>query len=146
MESSKDTAYGTPAMRNRIAGFTLIELMIVVVVIGVLATIAVPSYRQYSIRAQRTQAKSALLQLAANQERFYTRNGNTYVTDLASINMSATTEGNRYVLRVTSADASAFTATATATARMADDADCQVFTINSEGQRTASPDPRGDCW
>lgn len=133
-------------MRNRIAGFTLIELMIVVVVIGVLATIAVPSYRQYSIRAQRTEAKSALLQLAANQERFYTRNGNTYVTDLASINMSATTEGNRYVLRVTSADASAFTATATATARMADDADCQVFTINSEGQRTASPDPRGDCW
>ena len=56
---------------RRTAGVTLLELMAVVMVIGVLAVIAVPSYRQYVLRAQRTEAKSALLQLATNQERFY---------------------------------------------------------------------------
>ncbi|HEX6992703.1 MAG TPA: type IV pilin protein [Gammaproteobacteria bacterium] len=128
------------------AGITLIELMIVVIVVGVLATIAVPSYRQYSIRAQRTEAKSALLQLAANQERFYTRNGNTFVSNLASIDMPAVTEGNRYRLAVTVANAQTFTATATAINGMTDDDDCQVFSINAEGQRSATPDPHGDCW
>ncbi|HEY8520237.1 MAG TPA: type IV pilin protein [Gammaproteobacteria bacterium] len=132
--------------RRRMAGVTLLELMIVVVVVSLLATIAIPSYRQYAIRAQRTEAKSALLQLAANQERYYTSNGNTFVNDLARINMPATTEGNRYALAVTHADTTSFTATATAINGMTDDDECQVFQIDSEGRRSASPDPRGTCW
>lgn len=132
--------------RRRMAGVTLIELMMVVVVVAVLGAIAIPNYRTYSMRAQRTEAKSALLQLAANQERFYTRNGNTFTQVLADINMEATTENDRYQLAVTVANATTFTATATAINEMTDDAKCQVFTINAQGEQTASPDPDGNCW
>ena len=132
--------------RRRMAGITLVELMMVVVIVAVLGSIAIPSYRTFSMRAQRTEAKSALMQLAANQERYYTQNGNSFTTALANINMEATTENDRYALRVTAANATTFTATATAINEMTDDAKCQVFTITSEGARTATPDPNGDCW
>ena len=56
-----------PTAKRRQQGVTLLELMAVVMVIGVLGAIAIPSYRQYTMRAQRTEAKTALLQLATNQ-------------------------------------------------------------------------------
>ena len=60
-----------------ITGFTLIELMIVIVVVAVLAAIAMPSYRQYVLRTHRTEAKRTLLNVAVAQEKFYLQN-NTY--------------------------------------------------------------------
>ena len=66
--------------RRRAAGVTLIELIVVVGIVALLATVAVPSYRQYTMRAHRTEAKAALLRLAANQERFYLQN-NRYSLD-----------------------------------------------------------------
>ena len=62
-------------------GYTLIELMVVVVVIAILGVIGIPSYRAYMLRAQRTEAKDALVRLATNQERFYLQN-NTYTADV----------------------------------------------------------------
>ena len=56
-------------------------LMIVVVIIGILTTIASPNYRQYATRANGTEARAALLQIATNQERFYLQN-NTYTTNM----------------------------------------------------------------
>lgn len=58
-------------------GFTLIELMIVVAIVGVLSAIALPSYRNYAIRASRNAAQTELLALAALQEKIYL-NSNTY--------------------------------------------------------------------
>ena len=55
-------------MKNR--GFTLIELMIVVVVISILATIAVPSYRNYVIRANRSEAQQFMMQIANAEEQY----------------------------------------------------------------------------
>jgi type IV pilus assembly protein PilE len=62
------------AQPSRQAGVTFIELMAVVVIIAILGLIAIPSYRQYAIRAHRTEGKAALLRLATNQERFYIQN------------------------------------------------------------------------
>lgn len=59
--------YGRPA------GFTLIELMIVVVVVAILATIAYPSYQAYTVRSRRADAQAALMQVANQQERFFTQ-------------------------------------------------------------------------
>jgi type IV pilus assembly protein PilE len=56
-------------------GVTLLELLLVVVVIGILAMVAVPSYTQYLVRGQRSAAKGALLQAADMLERSYTANG-----------------------------------------------------------------------
>lgn len=57
--------------KNRVSGFTLIELMIAVVIIGILAGIAYPSYQTYTRDARRTDAQTILLQLAGLQEKFF---------------------------------------------------------------------------
>lgn len=62
-------------------GFTLIELMIVVAVIGVLAAVAFPSYRQYIIRASRVEAQAELLELAGLQEKIFL-NSNGYTVSV----------------------------------------------------------------
>lgn len=128
-------------------GVTLIELMIVVVIVVILGAIAIPNYRDYSIRAQRTEAKSALLQLAANQERYYDQNGHSFTSTLADVQMPATTESDTYQLSIDAgADETTFTARARAINTMADDDECQVFTINAQGVRGAAPDTDDDCW
>jgi len=69
---------------NKQSGFTLIELMIAVMVIGVLAAIAIPSYQQYVTRSNRTEGMALLQEAAARQERFLTQN-NRYATTVAEL-------------------------------------------------------------
>lgn len=133
-------------MRSRERGVTLLELMTVVVIVGILAAIAVPSYRGYLLRAQRTDATAALLRLAAAQEKFYLQN-NRYATnaELATAPPGglgiSDTERGYYSLALVSADTFLdFTATATPTAggAQAQDTACATFTINQVGTRTAA--------
>lgn len=134
-------------------GFTLIELMVVVVIVAVLGIIALPSYQQYSIRAQRTEAKTALLQLAANQERFYLQN-NTYTNNLAALGFpGGVSEKGVYTLNIPLANAQTFQANATPTPGggisgrdMTTDAACAQFNLNAQGLKTAAPDPNNTCW
>ena len=79
--------------QSRTPGFTLIELMIVVVIIGVLASIAYPSYQKYTTSTRRTDAQSALLQLANQQERFFTE-CNYYATTLTGTRACGAGVGN----------------------------------------------------
>ena len=64
-----------PTLLASHAGFTLIELMVVVAIIGILLAIAVPSYRQYILRAGRSEAMTLLSRVATEQERFLYRFG-----------------------------------------------------------------------
>ena len=130
-------------------GVTLIELMIVVVVVAVLASIAVPSYRAFVIRAHRTEAKSVLLSLAAAQEKFYLQN-NRYadtaeltVAPPGGLGLPATTENGWYEIDIVDGDADGFEATATAVADQAQDSHCAEFSVNQAGVRDATND---DCW
>jgi type IV pilus assembly protein PilE len=139
--------------KRYIAGVTLMELMVVVVVLGLLAAIGVPAYRQYMQRTHRTEAKSALMRIAAEQERFYLQN-NTYTNNLAALGFPAgVSEKGVYTLAIPLANATAFQVTATPTAGggvngvdQSDDGECATFTINAQGVRTAAPDPNGRCW
>src|SRR3954465_3801636 len=78
-------------MRSRARGVTLIELMTVIVVIAILSSIAIPSYRRYLLRSQRSEAKIALLQLQTAQEKFYLQN-NAY-TDKVTVSSTAASPG-----------------------------------------------------
>lgn len=70
-------------------GFTLIELMIVVAIVGILTAIAYPAYSQYFLKARRTDARNAVLDLASRQERFYSVN-NTYSSSPAALGYGVT--------------------------------------------------------
>lgn len=135
-------------MRSTSRGVTLIELMIVIVVVAILASIAIPSYRQYVLRSHRTEAKTALMNLAAAQEKFYLQN-NTYTDELTDappdgLGIPSTTENGNYTIAITAgSDATAFSATATATGGQAQDTRCASFTINQAGVKTAT---NADCW
>ncbi len=139
--------------RRQAQGVTLLELLVVVVMIGLLGTIAVPSYRQYSMRAQRTEAKTTLLRLAANQERFYLQN-NTYTSNLIALGFpTGVSDKGVYTLAVPVADTDTYRATAVPTpggglngVGMSDDVDCALFSIDAQGVRAASPDPDTQCW
>jgi type IV pilus assembly protein PilE len=144
------------ASRRGMLGVTLLELMAVVMVIGILGMIAIPSYRQYSIRAQRTDAKAALLQLATNQERFYLINrryGN--VTELQNsvpplLSANARSERGAYQITIPVWNANTFTATATPVTGGAfdqtADGDCATFSITAQGVRTHTGNVNATCW
>jgi type IV pilus assembly protein PilE len=136
-------------MRKQARGFSLIELMVTLAIVAVLAAIAIPSYRQYVLRSHRAEGKSALLNIAAAQEKFYVQN-NTYADDDLledappdGLGISATTENGYYTIEITDGDDDSYSVTATAAGHQADDTDCTTFTLNQAGQKTASST---ECW
>jgi type IV pilus assembly protein PilE len=145
-------------------GFTLIELMIVVVIMAILASASVAGYRQYIRRANRADATAALLRLSAAEERFYLQN-NRYATTAdeladpppAGLGINGTERGLYELSVAAAADGAVAGYIATATARsdqsQRDDADCVSFSIDQSGQRTATnADNESDaevssaCW
>ena len=134
-------------MYRKMRGVTLLELMIVVVVVGVLASIAYPNYREFAARAKRTEARAALLQIATNQERFYL-NANTYTLDMTQLGFPVAagyvTDTGSYTISVGAADAPGFTATANYLKADAEAGKCATFTIQANGNRTSGP--LADCW
>jgi len=144
-------------MRVRMQGVTLIELVIVIVIIGILASIAIPTYSEYVLRTHRVEGKSALLKLAAAQEQYYLQN-NTYATAAklttappGGLGIPATTENGWYTIAIADgANAAGYSATATAAGSQTRDSKCTSFTINQLGQKTATKsgggDATDDCW
>lgn len=134
-------------MRKYMRGITLTELMIVVVIVGILATVAYPNYREFVARAKRTEAKSMLLQVASMQERFYLQN-NSYTTDLTSLGFAnaanQVSDSGSYQLNVTAADANDFTAVAAYLNADAEAGKCGTFQIDGRGTKTSAP--LADCW
>lgn len=128
-------------------GVTLMELMIVVVVLGIIVSVAYPSYRDFAARAKRNEAKAALLQIATNQERFYLNN-QAYTNDMTRLGFNVAnnfvTETGSYRITVAGANANTYTATATYLNADAEAGKCGTFTIQPNGDKTSAP--LADCW
>jgi type IV pilus assembly protein PilE len=125
-------------------GVTLIELMITVAIIGILAAIVYPSYRQHMITTNRTEGTRALLEAATRQERFFNNNDN-YSLDLALANIADETEHGHYDISIAAGACGdindCFVLTVTAQGGQTDDTGCTVLTLDSTGARAPA-----ECW
>ena len=134
-------------MYRKMQGITLMELMIVVVIIGILAAIAYPNYRDFTARAKRNEAKAALLKIATNQERIYL-NSNSYTTDMTDLGFAtdcpSLTDSTTYSVCITAADSNTFTAVATYQRSDNEASKCLTFQITGRGVKTSAP--YTDCW
>lgn len=137
----------TKSVRN-VRGFSLIELVIVLLIIAILSAIAIPSYRQYVVRSNRVDAQRALMDLAARQERvFYSKNA--YATNLGDLGANASVAGANYSIAPPTATSTAFTMTATAVgSQKKSDVQCQSLTITNTGVQGSTGATANDpkCW
>lgn len=126
-------------MRRREAGFTLIEVLIAIVIVGILSAVAIPSYTSYVLRGRLTDAFTSLSAMQPKAEEFWSNN-RTYEglpLPAASPNFSYSAE----------LSASGYTITATGVGKAAD----FVFTIDQNGNRSTTGVPPGwtasnNCW
>lgn len=139
---------GKTAHRRRVAaGFTLLELMIVVAVVAILAAIAYPSYQDQVRKSRRAQAKADLVELAQLAEREHTVN-NSYAGYTLSFDQSPREAGAtmRYRIALNPAPTqSTFTLEATPQGAQAADT-CGTLSINQAGAKTSSGAALSECW
>ena len=162
--------------RRKSSGFSLVELMIVVVIVAILASIAIPAYNSQIRQSRRTDAKTALLDLAGREERFFSSN-NGYTNSQASLGYAPATStatfpptspgvpvggssgATYYAVTMTLVPAAptatpptpaGYSITATPTGTQAADTQCASFTLTSTGAQTATSPTDAtasvDCW
>ncbi|MEI7838963.1 MAG: type IV pilin protein [Methylococcaceae bacterium] len=131
-------------MTQKQNGFTLIELMIVVAIIGILTSVAYPSYVKYIQKSKRSEAQAALLSMATAMEQWRVENNNDYTGVATSDITTSSTKNYTFSL---SSDKTTYTLTAIP-ASPQDEDDCGVLSLDSKGVKGAkkATDDISDCW
>ncbi len=134
----------TGPFNRQMSGFTLIELMIVVAIIGIISAIAYPSYTEYVLRGNRSEGQAFLNDAAARQERYYAQN-NTYADTAAKLGYANNnSSSSKYTLAISNVSATTYTLTVTPTRT---DSKCGNLTLNQAGTKGESGSGTlTDCW
>lgn len=140
-------------------GYTLIEILIVLAIVGILASIAYPSYQNHLIRSRRSDGQSALLDLANRMESYYSDHKSYQLATIGSgsihdILNRTTTPGNGYTLEIVQATENTYILQATPIGPQAKaDTFCQSLTFNYLGTKGIASGPAGSpmgtveqCW
>lgn len=146
----------SPAEIRRAAGFTLMEIMVVVIVVGILATIALPSYKEAMQKSRRTDARESLMEAASRQEQFML-DRSTYTKNMVDLGFTADpgiSEELYYSIDRVDTPAcdedspTCYVLRATPRADFAQSADerCKTFTLDSTGAQTATGTDADNCW
>lgn len=145
--------------RRSARGMTLTELLVVVAIVSLLAAIGYPSYTAYVTRANRSAAKSTLLQVADRQEQFFADN-KRYAADLTQLGYASNgfaidkqgapvapeSDARLYAITLTNATATTFTVNAAPQLRQYEhDGQCGTLTLTHAGQKGQSGSGEG-CW
>ncbi len=144
LPTSRNTLMRPEAKRSR--GFTLLELLIAVVVVGVLAALAFPSYKDSIRKSRRSDAVAGIATVQQAQERH--RANSTEYGDLAALTgVNATTSGKHYLMTMISKTATGYEVHATAQGDQADDTKCKVMGVRLErGALRYGSGPTGVDW
>jgi len=130
-------------------GFTLIEVMITVAIIGILAAIAIPNYTRYITQGNRTAAESFMFEVASMQERYLVDNRayGANLTALGYTTLPASVAPNYQITVTATAAPPAYLITATPVNGQANqDTACGVLTLNNTGDKTAAGTTPSNCW
>jgi type IV pilus assembly protein PilE len=149
---TRPVAAKTPSRPPRAGGFTLIELLVTVAIIGILAAIAVPSYKVYVTQASRAEAKGILLETAQFLENNYTL-ANRYDQDSAGTAITLPYSQSpkpgsgtaKYNITAPTLTAQSFTIQAAPTGSFSDPT-CGTLTLTNTGAQASSSGTVATCW
>jgi type IV pilus assembly protein PilE len=132
-------------LKRKHSGFSLIELLIAVVIVGILASVALPAYQKYVLRGNRAEAQAFMMDIASRQGQYLIDN-RAYASTISALSLTTpSTISAKYTITLNAPDANppAFTVTAAPVGNQINDT-CGTLTLNNAGAKTASG--TGSCW